>query len=312
MNELFDKLIIRIVFAILICLTLIFYKYLHIVFYPSARKQLFRTFYPSKNPADTLHLFSRILGVGIILSGFHFYLGNGLGMAIYDLLLSTIVVFALYLGSLYVLESIVLGSYEYSDEVLKRKNLSYGIICFANSLAMAYLAKAILSISKESLIMLSILWLFAMAITGIAMKGFDLISKLPFHKLLAQKNIAVAFSYTGFIWGWTLLVTNSLEHDLVDLKSYSIQFLLKIILSAIVFPLFKQGLSLIYQLKDESGAIAPVHGVGINATSSMEMLYHEGPGVGTGLYEGVLFFTSAFLTGIITASIDFGSFYPVF
>ncbi|MEK6624847.1 MAG: hypothetical protein AABY86_07760 [Bdellovibrionota bacterium] len=311
MNELFDKLIIRIVFAILICLTLIFYKYLHIVFYPSARKQLFRTFYPSKNPADTLHLFSRILGIGVILSGFHFYLGNGLGMAIYDLLLSTIVVFALYLGSLYILESIVLGTYEYSDEVLKRKNLSYGITCFANSLAMAFLAKAILSISKESIIMLTILWLFAMAITGIAMKGFELISKLPFHKLLAKKNIAVAFSYTGFIWGWTLLVTNALEHDLVDLKSYSIQFLLKIILSAIVFPLFKHGLSIIFQLKDESYS-PTVHGVEINARSSVGTLNHEAPDIGVGLYEGVLFFTSAFLTGIITASIDFGSFYPVF
>ncbi len=309
MNELFDKLIIRIVFVILVCLTLILYKYLHIIFYPSARKQLFRSFYPSKNPADTLHLFSRILGVGIILSNFHFYLGNGLGMAIYDLLLSTTVVFILYLSSLYVLESIVLGSYEYADEVLKRKNLAYGITCFANSLAMAFLAKTILSISRDSLVMLAILWLFAMVVTGIAMKGFDLVSKLSFHKLMPKKNLAVAFSYTGFIWGWSLLITNALEHDLVEIKSYSIHFLLKIILSAIVFPLFKNGLSLIYQLKDE-----PVTGAspGIASAISTETVYSEGPLIGVGLYEGILFFTSAFLTGMITASIDFGSFYPVF
>lgn len=309
MNELFDKLIIRIVFAIILCLSLVLYKYLHIVFYPSSRRQLFRTFYPSKNPADTLHLFSRILGIGIILSEFKFYLGHGLGMAIYDLLVSSVVVFSLYLGSLYVLESVVLGVYEYSEEILKRKNLAYGIACFSNSLAMAYLAKVILSISKDSLVMLAILWLFSMAVTGFAMKSFDLVSNLPFNTLMTQKNLAIAFSYTGFIWGWTILISNGLHHELLDIRTYSAQFLLKILLSAIIFPLFKRGLTLIYQLKEE---VADVHVGSASNSTHFEIKTSEGPNIGTGIYEGILFFTAAFLTGIITSNIDFGTFYPVF
>ena len=42
MNEIFDKLIIRILFTIFICIALVIYKYAHLIFYPSQKKQLLK------------------------------------------------------------------------------------------------------------------------------------------------------------------------------------------------------------------------------------------------------------------------------
>lgn len=271
--------------------------------------------------ADTIHLFGRILGVGIILSEFNFSLNFGLGMAIYDLIVSSAIVFTIYLGSLYVLESVMLSQYEYAEEILKKKNVAYGLCCFGNAVAMAFLAKVILSISKDSLIMLVILWLFSMVITGFAVKTYDLISKLPFHKLMYQKNVAIGLAYCGFIWGQTIIICNGLNHELIEIKIYSLNFLVKIALSALIFPLLKKAIQIIYQLKETEAET-----LGVLTTSTREAFLEADNGPitiagqkgqdnippGLGLFEGIVLMTSAFLTTVITGHIDFGSFYPVF
>jgi|GEM_PF-644183 len=317
MNQLIDKLLIRIVFTILICLTLVLYKYLHSIFYPSSRRQLFKNFYPEKNMADTIHLFGRILGVGIIMSEFNFSLNFGLGMAIYDLIVSSAIVFIIYLSSLYVLESVMLSHYEYAEEILKKKNMAYGLCCFGNAVATAFLAKVILSISKDSLIMLVILWLFSMVMTGFAVKTYDLISKLPFHKLMYQKNVAIGLAYCGFIWGQTIIICNALNHELIEIKIYSLNFLVKITLSALIFPLLKKAIQIIYQLREAesemtiSGREAYLEADNAQITIAAQNA-QENIQPGRGLFEGIVLMTAAYLTTVITGHVDFGSFYPVF
>lgn len=301
MNELFDKLIIRIFFTVFICLLIIVYKYIHVLLYPSSRQQVFRRFSPRKNSADTIHLFSRIIGVGLIFSQFSFDISQGLSEAFLTFAVEACLGFTLYLSSLYIIESIVLYNFEYSDEILKRKNYAYALICFAQSIAIGYLIRAVLMAGHGSLVMILFLWLIALVLLGFASKTFPIISKLSFNRLLVQKNIGIALSYTGFLWGWTLIISSSLTHTYNSIYWYAIQIVLTILLSLIIFPLLKMGLIFAFNLQDESGH-EPLN------------IAREKPqeAIGHGIYEGGLFLTSCLLTMVITGHIEFGTFYPVF
>lgn len=301
MNELFDKLILRFFLAFFVCLLLLVYKYAHGVLYPSSNQQLFKSFYPSKNNADTIHLFARILGVGILFSEFHFYLSEGLGNALFYFSLQAVLTFAFYLLSLNIIESIVLYNFEYSDEILKRKNTAYAIICFSQAIAVAFVMKTVLSISENSLVLLFFLTLFSIVLTGFATKTFNLISKLPFNKLLVNKNMAISFSYMGFLWGWTLLICSSLDHEITSINWYAVQVVLKILLSLLIFPLFKLCLTAIFHIKEDS------------RVAQLDLSKdNQSVDIGYGIYEGIIFFTSCYLTTVITGQIVFGTFYPVF
>lgn len=298
MTEQLDKLLLRIILTLFICLVLFLYKYAHSFLYPSSRLHLFKRFYPSKNSAYTLHFFSRLIGMGIIFSEFYFHLSSdcSISYTILSFLLKSTLAFILYLASIYIIEGIVLYNFEYTNEILKRKNLSYALICFAHSLSLAFILKTILAVSKNSFIMLILLWLFTMTIMGLAAKSYRFISKLDFNKLLIQKNISMAFSYTGFFLGCTILTAISIDNNLIDLLEYSKQTALKILLSLIIFPVFRNGLIWFFRMKEDFDKSSPDGDL-------------DNPEIGYGIYEGALFFTSCYLTSIISEHIQFGTFY---
>ncbi|MDC1175274.1 hypothetical protein OAT67_07750 [Bacteriovoracaceae bacterium] len=302
MNELFDKLILQILFTVLICASLIFYKYAHGIFYPSTRQHFLKRFYPTKNSSDTLHFFSRIIGIGIIFSEFSFNLSTGIGLAILDFFAKAIFGFFLYLISLYIIDSIVLFNFEYKDEVLKRKNNAYSVVTLAQSIGIAFILKTVLQTSGTSIVMLIFLWLFSMVLIGFASKTFPLMSKMSFNRQLIQKSIPLSFSYLGFFWGWVLIITSALDHKLINIKWYGIQVVLKILLSLIVLPIFTKGLKLIFRIYDEKDDK--------NAQDHSDEV--DQIDLGYGVYEGSLFFTSCFLTIVITNRVFFGTFYPTF
>ena len=302
MNELFDKLILRIVFTLFICLVLVLYKYAHIILYPSSKRQLFRRFYPSQNPSDTIHLFGRIIAVSIIFSEFYFYISDGIWLALITFLIQASLLFIMFLLSLYIIESVVLFNFEYNDEIIKRKNFSYAIIGLSHSIAIAFMLKTIILISKHNLILMLIIWLFSMVILSFAVKTFSIISKLSFNKLLIQKNAAVAYSYAGFILGWALIISSSINSEIIKLEWYGVQVILKLILSIIIFPIFKQGLIYIFKVQSDN------QNKGITESDK----YNDLPDMGYGIYEGAIFLSSCLLTSIITGKIYFGNFYPLF
>jgi len=302
MNELFDKLIVRIVFSIFVCMMMVLYKYLHLIFYPSSRRKLLKKIYASKNPADTLHFYGRILGICIIFTQFQFTLSEGIWYAFLDFFIHGIIIFSIYLLSIYVIESITLYNFEYADEIQKRKNLGFAIICFANAISMAMVAKTILAVGKESFTMIIFLWLFGMVVLGFGSKAFPLVSRLGFSKLIISKNTTVAISYSGFIFGLTIIITNALDHQLTEIRYYIILVILKILLSTIIFPLFKYGILLAFKMKDELKEIA--------RDGQLDEL--PDPTLGHGIFEAGTFLAACFLTQVITNNIDFGTFYPVF
>lgn len=303
MNELYDKLILRVIFTLLVCFIIYIYKHAHSLLYPSIRHQLLKRFYPSKNSPDTIHLFSRIIGIGIIYSNFYFNMSEGILPALFQLIMESGVVIVLYLGSIYIIESIVLYNFEYSDEVLRRKNYAYSIICFSHSIGLAYILKTVINVAHASIIMTFFLWLFAMVLIGFSSKTFPIISKLSFNRLLVQKNMAISMAYMGFIWGQCLIISSALDHQLEDIKWYSIQVVLKILLSLIIIPILKKGLIFIFKLQDDL-PVKKEENKETTITSEIELGY--------GIYEGAILFTACFLTTVITGNIQYGNFYPIF
>ena len=301
MNELFDKLIIRFTFTAIVVITLFLYKHAHRLFYSRTQGPVIQKFFPSQNAADSFHLFSRILGIGIIFSELYFNMENGFFMASIDFLIVAISTFIIYLGSLYVIESIVLYNFEYSDEVIKKNNLPYSIICFSHALGIAFNLKIIIRVASESLMILLFLWPLTMVLLGLASKTYSFISKLKFENLLINKNMGVSISYMGFFLGCSLVVASSLNNELTEIRAYTIQVVLKLLLSAIILPIFLYGLKYLFNLKDH---ISIIDNAGDKETGDVDVNF--------GLHEGANFFTSCLLTVVVTGQIYFGSFYPSF
>lgn len=308
MNEVFDKLVVRVAFAIIICLILLLYKYAHYVIYPAAKIQLKKRILPGQNPANTLHFFGRIIGIGILFSHLSVDLSLGPFYGILGLFLEAVLSFTLYLGAIYLMESITLYNFEYFDEIVKRKNICYSTISFAQAFCLAILMGTVMQVAQKNILMILFIWLFAMTILGIASKSFRLISQMPFQKLILHKNMAVAFSFSGYLLGVTHMISNSINDKIISLEHYCLYVVIKLILSMIIFPFIQLGLIMVFRLPGQKTLYQ-------NVDKSPATLHpgHEKElalNFGHGIFEGALVFTSALMTTLITGQIQFGQYYP--
>ena len=296
MNEIFDKLLIRILFTIFICLALFIYKYAHILFYPSKKKQIFKTIYPSENYVDTLHLFSRLIGIGLIFSTLEFNEYIGISISTFHFFVWSIIGIVFYLLSIYIMENIIFYNFEYKDEVLKKKNGAYGVVSFTSAICLAIIIKMIFQESENSIIILIILWLFSLVLFGFSTRLFKYVSKLSFNSLMLQKNIGLSIAYSGFLFGNTVVIISSFSHEHLDIGPYLIQVILKALLSILILPIFKYGISFVFKINE----------------SKNQGLEEEINHLGHGVYFASVYLTAALLTSIIIAQIHFGTIYPFF
>lgn len=296
MNDIFDKLLIRILFTIFICIALFLYKYAHVLFYPSGKKQILKRIYPIENAADSIHLFSRLIGVALIFSILEFNEYSGILISLFHFLTWSVVGFSLYLLSIYIMESIIFYNFEYKDEILKKKNMSYAIISFTTSICLAFIVRTIFKESESSLVIAVILWLFALVLFGFATKFYHKVSKMNFNSLMIQKNIGLSLSYSGFLLGATVIITCTFSHEHHSIMTYITQTVLKTLLGALILPLFMIGIKSVFKLEDE-----------FKHTPDEDKSH-----IGFGIYEGAVFLTGALLTSIIIGQIHFGTIYPFF
>src|SRR3989338_2709659 len=172
MNEILNQLFIRFMFVVFIFIMLFIYKFIHMLVYPSARKQFTKIIYPAENSADSLHIFGRIIGIALVFSNVKAYDGHDIFFSSFNFFLKSFICFAFYLISVYVTESIIFYNFTYTDEILKRKNMAYALISFANSLALAFIVRTIFFESQHSFVLLLILWLFSIALYGFCIRAF--------------------------------------------------------------------------------------------------------------------------------------------
>lgn len=298
MAEIFDRLLIRILLAGFVCLMIYLYRYAHVIFYPSVKRQVLKKINPAENPADTLHLFSRVVGISIIFSSITLNETSGFFLSLFHFATWGSVAIILYLVSLYIIESVVFYNFDYTDEILKRKNMCYAFISFCHSIVIAYLFRTVMVEAENSIVILLVLWLYMLVIVGISVKYYTLISRLSFNRLMIQKNLSLCFSYAGFSLGAGLVIASCFDQEHYDITVYVIQVLLKTILSLIIFPLFKKGLVRIFPVK-----------VGDGHENNIDT---ERQSIGYGIYEGCLFVSGAILTTMIVNRIQFGTIYPFF
>jgi uncharacterized membrane protein YjfL (UPF0719 family) len=300
MAEIFDRLVIRLLLAAFVCLMIYLYRYAHVIFYPTVKRQVLKRIQPSENPADTLHLFARIIGIAIIFSSITFNETSGFFLSIFHFAVWGTIAIVLYLLSLFIIESIVFYNFDYTDEILKRKNMSYAFISFCHAVVIAYLTRTVMIEAENSLIILLVLWLYMLVIVGFSVKYFTFISKLSFNRLLIQKNLSLCFSYGGFSLGAGFVIASCFDQEHYDITVYCIQVLLKTILSLIIFPIFKKGLIRIFPIK-----IGEERGLEGHIENDMQSL-------GYGFFEGCVFISGAILTTMIVNRIQFGTIYPFF
>lgn len=301
MAEIFDRLIIRILLAAFVCLMIYLYRYAHVIFYPTVKRQVLKRLNPADNPADALHLFSRLMGISIIFSSISFNETSGFFLSIFHFSVWGTVAIVLYLLSIYIIESVVFYNFDYTDEILKRKNMSYAIVSFCHAIVIAYLTRTIMIEAENSIVILLVLWLYMLVIVGFSVKYYTFISKLSFNRLMIQKNLSLCFSYSGYSLGAGIVVASCFDQEHYDITVYVIQVLLKTILALIIFPLFKKSLVKIFPVKIGD----PAHPHDGQIDTDMQS-------IGYGIYEGCIFISGAILTTLIVNRIQFGTIYPFF
>jgi len=300
MAEIFDRLVIRLLLAGFVCLMIYLYRYAHVIFYPTVKRQVLKKINPAENSADTLHLFSRLVGIAIIFSSITFNESSGFFLSLFHFAVWGTIAIALYLLSLYIIESIVFYNFDYTDEVLKRKNMSYAFISFCHAIVIAYLTRTVMIEAENSLVILLVLWLYMLVIAGFSVKYYTFISKLSFNRLMMQKNLSLCLSYGGFTLGAGFIIASCFDQDHYDITVYCIQVLLKTVLSLLIFPIFKKGLVKIFPIK-------------LSSERSFEgQVDTEMQSLGYGIYEGCIFISGAILTTMIVNRIQFGTIYPFF
>ncbi len=299
MNEIFDKIIIQIFFTVFLCVLFLLYKYIHSFFYRNEKNNILKIHFPAENSSNTLHFFSRLIGVALIFSTLGFDQSSGIFLSLFHFFTWGTLSYVIYIISIYLIESIVLYKFEYFDEIQKRKNLSYSIISFTQAISLAFVVRSIVQESEGSIIILVMLWLFALVLFGFATKLYPLVSQFSFNKMLIRKSTSLAISYSGFILGCTIIIVTAFDQEHFDIKSYGLQVILRILLSVIFYPLFRKGILLIYRIEA---------GKDFKPSLNKEL---EVP-LGYGVYEGGTFLTTALLTSIIVGRIQFGTIYPFF
>ncbi len=300
MAEIFDRLLIRILLTGFVCLMIYLYRYAHVLFYPTVKRQILKKIHPAENPADTLHMFSRLVGIALIFSSMTFNESSGVILSVFHFVLWGTIAVILYLVSLYIIESVVLYNFDYADEILKRKNMSYAVVSLCHSLVMAYLTRTILIEAENSLVILLVLWLYMLVIAGFSVKYYHFITKLSFNRMMIQKNLAISFSYIGYSLGAAFIISSCFDQEHYDITIYCIQVLLKTVLALIIFPLFKRGIQKIFPIK-------------LGGDDRMSTHFEsDQQSLGYGFYEGCLFLTAAILTTMIVNKIQFGTIYPFF
>jgi len=292
MEEVLDIFLARFIFGLFICFIIYIYKYAHILFYPTGKRQVAKSFHVLSNSADTLHYLSRILGIVFILSQIQFDRFFSLSLNSLNILIISLSSIFFYLSSVWISDTVILGKYEYVDEILKKNNIAYALISLSKNVGIALIIQKIYLNSQNSIIIYLILWTFINFIFLVISKCYPFFSFFPFHKMVIKKNIGMALSYSGFITGNSLLFYYALNEPNIDVYSYLIRVSLKVFLCILFVPLFIWGIKILIPTK-------------ANQNQTDRTLYFDSErSLALGIYEGISYFSACILTSWIVYKIN--------
>ncbi len=285
MEEIFDQLLTKIMFSILLIVMLVAYRFLHLLLYPHAKKQVMTLYSPFENIADTIHYYARIIGICIVFTSFEVHLFDNILTGVFHFIFWVLVDIIFYLLALYILELVILHAFQYQQEILKRRNLCYAIINATIAICLAVLIRNIVTIADYSIPFMIILWLFMVVVFGLLAKQYHLVSRFSFSKSIFSQDMGVVFSYVAFLVSVTLIVYYSFSQTEKSVGNYIISTLTHLMLCGILLPLFFYGVQKVFLVTQKM--IIPIYQQDKNLQ------------FGVGLTEAMLFLTAALLTVIV-------------
>lgn len=285
MEEIFDQLLTKIMFSILLLVMLVAYRFLHLLLYPHAKKQVLSLYNPFDNLPDTIHYFARIVGICIVFTSFEIHLFENLMMGVFHFVFWVLVDIIFYLLALYILELVILHAFQYQQEILKRKNLCYAIINATISICLAVLMRNIVKIADYSIPFMIILWLFMVVVFGLLIKQYHLVSRFSFSKSVFSQDHGVTISYVGFLVATSVIVYYSFSQTQKSVGNFITSTLTHLLLCGILLPLFFYGVQKVFLATQKM--IIPIYNQDRNNQYNL------------GLTEAMLFLTSALLTIIV-------------
>ncbi len=291
MEEILDRFLIRIIFALFCCIILYAYKYSHFLFYRRSIKQVKNEFNLLENPSDTLHFLSRILGLAIIFSFVEFNRFLSVEVSLIHLSIVSLTIMISYLISLLIIEAIVLHKFNYRTEILKNNNFSYALIIFSLNISTAFIIKSILLHSQNSVLIFLTLWLFAMCLLGLIARLFNFYSRFQFNRNISQQSIGVAISFAFYILGTTYLLSKSFDQPHIEKYSYMLRIFFKVFLSVLIVPVFIAAIRFIFSLKMKKNLV-------------QSYIEDKEKSISYGLAEGLVFLISAIMTSWIVFNIN--------
>lgn len=293
MEEIFDHLIIRFVFAITLCFLLYSYKYLHFLLYPSGKKQVLQLFNPLTNTADSIHYFGRLIGMGVIFLSYDIHFYDNLPQTIFYFSFWSTVDIGIYLLTMTILEGILFYKFDYQQEILKRKNITYATLSAFLSINAAFILKKAISLSEHSVPTLVTIWLLGLVLFALIAKQYSFFSIFNFSKQIYSRDNGVLFSFTAFITCISVLLTKAMETEAISLTNYLGNFLVKVLLCSIFMPIFYQVIKMIYLVKQKMTLVIYDHTV-----NGKELP------LALGILEAMLFCLTSFMTYAVVFGIN--------
>lgn len=298
MKHILDTFLIKSVFLIIIICFLYVFRKLHILLAPKDVKNLHLKFYPIKNHVDSIHFFSRLLSIGIILSSLAINIHADFASNLLHFISWSTLSIITYFASIYILEGIILHPFEYLEEIHNKKNYTYAVISTALSLCIAFLIKATIASTGFYFLLACVTYSFIFVIFIALLKLYGVISLFKFKNYLAKDELSVALSFSGFVISVCIICIYSLENNISDYHIYLLQIGTKIIFSMLMFPLFETIIVKVFQIqhtKDQS--------------SNVQEKYSK---LGYGIFEGATFCLSSIFTSLLMPSINITSILPIF
>jgi hypothetical protein len=296
MEKVFDDLIIKIIFTLLTGMIIYFYRYAHLLFYPTGAKQVVTLFDPMNNASDTLHYFSRIIGLGIVLLSCHIATNQSLFYSIIEFLIWSFFAISFYLLGLTILENIILSKFQYSIEILKRKNIAYALVNSTNALATAFIVKCAFELANHSIPNLLISWLFLIVLYALLSKQFHIISQYQFSKSIFAKDMGAAISYSVHLASIIFLIHSALVHVHGDILTIILNIIAKLLLCSIIAPIMFYAIKFIFLKKNQ-----------MTLTLYRYENNTDDESIAFGFSEAMLLITSTMTTAMIVFGIQFTS-----
>lgn len=298
MKHILDSLLIKFLFLLITIFFLYIFRKIHIFLAPKDVRNFHLKFYPIRNHVDSIHFFSRLLSIGIILSSLSIEIHPDLISNLMHFISWSAISVATYFASIYILEGIILHPFDYFDEIHNKKNYAYVLISSTLSICTAILIKTTIAQTGFYFLLSSVTYAFLFVAFMVLLKLYSFTSIFHLKNYIAKKDLSVALSYSGYIVAITILCVFAQEDSSASYQIHLLTILSKLIWAIILFPLFKLGIVYIFKvqaIQDKDPKAGNVY-----------------PKLGYGIFEGATFCMSSIFTSLLMPAINITTALPIF